>query len=542
MQPAMNPSRFAVSSRLRRIVLLASIGFSLLVGLLLFCRAMAQPLSHDEHQFVAAGWWVAYGSLIPYHDFPYHHMPYQIPLDALAVRLSPYLLLSARLVSWVAGWLASGILFLMVRRELQARGGWLAAGAAAAAVVVFISSPITAYTTGRAWNHDWAIALALLALMLQVRAIDRQGGVRGAFVVGLLAGLAAGVRLSLAVLCPLFIASAWAIAGTARQRAARAGATLAGTAVAGLPAALLLSLDARAFVYGNVLYPILNGQYREVLGHWSGDALLAKVAYFGETVLSHPANTALFAGFVFVCGLMFAGRPRDAQPRHVIGLTALATVLLFITAFGPTPSWYQYFFTCVPFAILTMALSAARVGRHGLGRLVVGTTALVALICSVTGDWDPDIFRGLQSPDTWVPIQVHRFGRRLASAVPCGRVLTLGPLLPMEGGLLTYEALATGPFTWRVAHLIPEANRRLVGWVGRDDLEAALASSGPAAILTGLETANEGFEPGEPGNLEAPLDEYAATHAYRRTSLEVPFAAGELNLWLPSTLPSGCGW
>ena len=223
MQPAMSPSRFAGRSRLRWIGLLASIGFSLLIGLLLFSRAMAQPFSHDEHQFVAAGWWVAYGSLIPYHDFPYHHMPYQIPLDALAVRLSPYLLLSTRLVSWAAGWLASGILFLMVRRELQARGGWLAAGAAAAAVVVFISNPITAYTTGRAWNHDWAIALALLALMLQVRVIDRQGGVQGAFVVGLLAGLAAGVRLSLAVLCPLLIASAWAIAGTTRQRGARCG-------------------------------------------------------------------------------------------------------------------------------------------------------------------------------------------------------------------------------------------------------------------------------------------------------------------------------
>jgi hypothetical protein len=542
MQPAMNPSRFAGRSRLRWIGLLASIGFSLLVGLLLFSRAMAQPFSHDEHQFVAAGWWVAYGGLIPYHDFPYHHMPYQIPLDALAVRLSPYLLFSARLVSWAAGWLASGILFLMVRRELQARGGWLAAGAAAAAVVVFISNPITAYTTGHAWNHDWAIALALLALMLQVRAIDHQAGLQSAFVVGLLAGLAAGVRLSLAVLCPLFIASAWAIAGTARQRWARAGATLAGTALAGLPATLLLILDAKAFGYGNVLYPILNSQYREVLGHWSGDALLAKVAYFGETVLSRPANIILFAGFVFVCALMFAGRPRDARPRHVIGLTALATVLLFLTAFGPTPSWYQYFFTCVPFAILTIALSAARVGRSGLGRLLIATTALVALMCSVTGDWDPDILRRLQSPDTWVPIQVHRFGRRLASEVTCGRVLTLGPLFPMEGGLLTYEALATGPFTWRVAHIIPEANRRLVGWVGRDDLDAALESSRPAAILTGLETANEGFEPGERGNLETPLDEYAATHAYRRTPLEVPFVAGELNLWLPSSLPSGCRW
>ncbi len=542
MQAAMNPSRLAGGSGVRWIGRLALLGFCVLVGLVLFSRAMAQPFSHDEHQFVAAGWWVAYGGLLPYRDFPYHHMPYQIPLDALAVRLSPYLLLSARLVSWAAAWLASGILFLMVRRELRGRGAWLASGAAAAAVVVFISSLIVAYTMGHAWNHDWAVALALLALMLQVRAIDRQAGVQSAFVVGLLAGLATGVRLSLAVLCPLFVASAWGIPGTRRQRAARAGAAVAGTALAGLPAAVLLSLDAKAFVYGNVLYPILNSRYREVLGHWSGDALLAKVAYLGETVLSHPANAALFAGFVIVCGLLFAGRPREARPRHAIALTALAAALLFLTAFAPTPSWYQYFFTCVPFAILTVALSAARAGPGVRGQLVITTTALVALIGTVTGGWDPDVFRRLQSADTWVPIQVHRFGQRLASEVPCGRVLTLGPLFPMEGGLLTYEALATGPFTWRVAHIIPEAIRRSVGWVGRDDLEVALESSRPAAILTGLETANEGFEPGDQGNLEAPLDEYAAAHGYSRTPLDVPFMAGELNLWLPSSPPSGCTW
>ena len=194
MQPAMRPSRSAGGTSLRWIGLLASLGFFLLVGLLLFSRAVAQPFSHDEHQFVAAGWWVAYGGLIPYRDFPYHHMPYQIPLDALAVRLSPYLLLSARLVSWAAAWLACGILFLMVRRELRARGPWVASGVAGAAVVAFVSNPIVAYTTGHAWNHDWASALALLALMLQVRAIDRQAGVRSAFAVGLTAGLAAGVE------------------------------------------------------------------------------------------------------------------------------------------------------------------------------------------------------------------------------------------------------------------------------------------------------------------------------------------------------------
>jgi hypothetical protein len=334
--------------------------------------------------------------------------------------------------------------------------------------------------------------------------------------------------------------SAWQIPGTTSQRWVRAGAVLAGTGLAGLPAAWLLALDTKAFGYGNVLYPILNSQYREVLRHWSGDALLAKVGYFGETVLSRPANAVLLAAFVLVCVLAFARRPKDAQHRHVLGLIALATILLFMTAFAPTPAWYQYFYACVPFAILTIAFAAARANQSLAGRWIMATTALAALVCSLAGNWDPDFIRRLQSPETWVPVQVHRFGERLAADIPCGRVLTLGPLLPMEGGLLTYEALAAGPFTWRVAHIIPEANRRMVGWMGKDDLEAALESSIPAAILTGLETANEGFEPGERGNLEAPLDEYAANRGFRLTTGDAPFMPGDLNLWLPPSPPSGC--
>ncbi len=501
---------------------------------------MGQPFSHDEHQFVASGWWLARAGLIPYRDFPYHHMPYQIPLDALAVRLSPYLLLSARLVSWVAAWLACGILFLIARRGWQGRGRWMMAGAAMAAVTVFIGSPVTSYTMGQAWNHDWSVALALGALMLQVQAIEHPASWRRAAAVGLLSGLAAGVRLSLAILCPLFIVSAWLIPGTMRQRWARAGAVLGGIGLAGLPAALLLALDTKGFGYGNVLYPILNSQYREVLRHWSGDALLAKLAYFGETVLSRPANTALLLGFLIVAILAFARRRQAAPQRHVIGLTVLAAVLLFLTAFGPTPSWYQYYFACVPFAILAISFVAASAGAGRAGRWIEATTALTALVCVLGGDWDPESIRRLQSPGTWVPVQVHRFGMSLAAQIPCGRVLTLAPLLPMEGGLLTYEALATGPFTWRVAHIIPEANRRLVGWVGRDDFEAALGSSTPAAILTGLETANEGFEPGQRGNLEAPLDEYAARRGYRLTTLEVPFMPEAVHLWLPTGPPTGC--
>jgi hypothetical protein len=83
--------------------LLVSLGFLLLMGVLLFSRAMGQPFSHDEHQFVASGWWLARAGLIPYRDFPATTCRIKSarrasgPVVALPVA-------SARLVSWVAGW------------------------------------------------------------------------------------------------------------------------------------------------------------------------------------------------------------------------------------------------------------------------------------------------------------------------------------------------------------------------------------------------------------------------------------------------------
>jgi hypothetical protein len=132
---------------------------------------------------------------------------------------------------------------------------------------------------------------------------------------------------------------------------------------------------------------------------------------------------------------------------------------------------------------------------------------------------------------------VHAFGQRLAEEVPVGPVLTLAPVLAMEGGLSTYEAFATGPFTWRVAHIIPEANRRMVGWIGRDDLADYLADRPPTAIVTGLETENDGFEPGERGTLEEPLDGFAARAGYRLLAWTADFRGTEIRVWIAPGVP-----
>jgi hypothetical protein len=509
----------------------------LFLGIVLFARAMAQPFSHDEHQFIAAGWWLAKAGLLPYRDFPYHHMPYQVPFNALAVILSPYVLLSGRVVSWLAAWIASGLLAAAVWGEFRRRSRLLAAAASGVAALVFVSQPIVAYTTGQAWNHDASGLLALAAVVIQLRLIDGRASDRWGMVVGLLAGLAAGVRLSYAVLCPLLLVSAAAIPGTRRQRGKNAARVLVGILIAGIPAGVLLGIDPKAFGYGNVLYPQLNSLYRDVLRYWAENGLGSQLGFFIERVLARPANAALLVGSTALATIGLAARSQDPRLRHRLALVLSSTLVLFLTAFVPNPTWTQYFYACVPFAILTCGTAAAGVDASGWRRAALVGAALVAMVSIGGGTWDLPGLRRLQSPATWVPIQVHEFGQRLAEEVPAGPVLTLAPVLAMEGGLATYEAFATGPFTWRVAHIIPEPNRRRVGWIGRDELEAYLADRPPAAVVTGLETENDGFDPGRRGTLEEPLDDYAAHAGYRPLEWMVGFRESEIRVWIAPGVP-----
>jgi len=254
-------------------------------------------------------------------------------------------------------------------------------------------------------------------------------------------------------------------------------------------------------------------------------------------VLPQPANVALLGGALALGILGLAVRPEDSRIRHRVALVFSSTVALFLTAFAPNPTWTQYFFACVPFAVLTCAVVAARLDPPAPRRAAVALAWIVALVSIVSGTWDLTSLRRLQSPASWVPVQVHLFGQRLAKEVPVGPVLTLAPVLAMEGGLSTYEAFATGPFTWRVAHIIPESNRGMVGWIGRDDLDAYLADRPPTAIVAGLETENDGFDPGRRGTLEDPLEEYAARAGYHRSSWTAEFRGTEIRVWIAAGVP-----
>jgi hypothetical protein len=403
--------------------------------------------------------------------------------------------------------------------ELDEVRRWLRLGMAGSAVVLAAFSPLSFYTVGRAWNHDAATALLLLALVLSRVARGRPGSAP-LVAAGLAAGFAVGTRLSMAPVAIglALVIALWMKRESLRRRLLAVALYAAGGAIGLLPTLVLAAIDVKAFVFGNLGYAALNTAYRQASGYTSAMDLAGKARFFFEQVLREPRGAILFGSFaVFLVAdglrvLFWRGEGRRLP--LVIGL------LFPFLAWGvlaPTPGWLQYFYVLVPFAAVGTVVSAARV-RLGERRLPFG--AAWAIVAALAVAWfsrsEVSSTRALLRPDAWVPQTVREVGSRIAQLTDQGPVLTLSPIYALEGGRSIYEQFASGPFAWRVSSFVPADERAALHIVSPEELEGVLTARPPAGILVGREA-----------ELEAEFTAYANANNYR------PADVGEgLTLWV----------
>jgi len=259
----------------------------------------------------------------------------------------------------------------------------------------------------------------------------------------------------------------------------------------------------------------LNPAYREALGFDVAMTLPEKLAYLTDRVLALRRNSFLLLTYL-VCWLCLAGRRRRYAFEQRLVLALLPFLLL--AALSATPSWYQYFYPLVPFMALGVAYAAADHESMRLRPLAAAAVAAL-LVGSVAGlRHCADAFR--HDGDRWTATAVHATGKRIAELAGSGPVLTLAPTLPLEGGARIYPALATGPFAYRTASLVPAADRARVHLAGPQELERLLAAEPPAAVLVGAET-------DAAANVEYALVRYATVNDYE------PVRVGlDLVLWV----------
>lgn len=494
----------------------------LLVLMLLFVRSMARPLNHDENQFIAPAVLLLRHGLLPYRDYPVFHTPYLLFLFAGLFALTSHLLLAARGFNVLCAVSLLALVFAVAARAFGHLGEkrWLIA------LGFFLLLGLNrgfGFTAGRAWNHDLAVLAAVAAFLVFLLGQESHRSVLWLALCGVFVGIALGTRLSFAPLVAPFALATLLFPIPGRSRLSCLTIYGAGLALALLPMALLFLQAPRQFFFDNFTYNgTINWLYRvSTVPHEI--RFLNKLRFPFQEVLKSPSDLALVMGFIY-----FTARPwwqagwRQYRTNPEVTLLLLILPFLFIGSWAPTPSYRQYYYPFVPFLLLGNIYGLARAWTFRVG-WVIAAVAAESLIQSIFALPPGSLTR---HPSQWPVFAAHAEGVAIEKLVPRGRILTLAPVFPLEGGLDIYPAFATGPFAWRTAGLMSAEQRARFGFIAPADLAAFLEKQPPDAILTGS----------EPAELEEPMKRYAWTHHYephrlgKRGFLWMPVATGALDL------------
>jgi hypothetical protein len=287
----------------------------------------------------------------------------------------------------------------------------------------------------------------------------------------------------------------------------------AGLAVGLAPLLPFFALAPRQFLYGNLHYNLaLNPAYRDVLGHSVAMSLGGKVDYLVTEVLGLWRKLGLASRVrgVLACLVARSGRRYVFEQRFVLVLLPL----LLLAAFSAHA-------VVVPVLLSTRAFPGRRVAFAiaDLGSMRLRWLGQLAVVVLLAGSvlalrHYPKELRA-ENDERWPALALHEIGVRVAG-LAAGPVLTLAPIVPLEGKAPVYAELVTGPFAWRTSALVPVSDREALRLAGAEDLDR-IASRWSSIC----DTRRCGTHPAE--NLEDALVKYASDHGYRPEPLRLGF-------------------
>lgn len=491
---------------------LAAILLLALAGVVLFCVAMSRPLNHDEHQFVASGALVGLHGLLPYRDFPFFHTPLQPFVFGALFHFTDHLLLAGRVFSVSLMFLAGIVLSLAAWRLFKGWGELARIGLATAAGLAFLASPLIVYTACKAWNHSLPLLFFILAILAHARAVASKQDAWFALG-GCLIALAAATRISYAPLAlPFLVLSMLGGTGGMAVRLRRVLWCGGGLALGGLPVLLVMLQASQSFFFDVFAYNgSINTKYRVLA---EGRTLLGwQKITFALRMFVQPACLALVA----LLGWVIWRLRRDRVPLpYLLWSAGILLPFVLLGVFAASPSFSQYYTPLVPLFLLAImgGLAALPPRRRRVWGAAFALTSLVAILSSVgyLGS-----LRLLFSPQEWIPMQIHQAGRSLRQYVPSGPILTLAPIIPLEGGLSIYPEMVCGSFGWRTAPYVNTLDKVRFDIAGEAELPALLAATPPAGIFTGYEREDE-----------RPMKLWAQSHGFSKIPL-----GKKKDLWVP---------
>lgn len=477
--------------RVSTAITVAILAYSVIVSI---WYPLSAPLEHDEHLFMASAFMVAQYGCHPYQDFAYFHMPNLVYLYA-PFFLLPYSFMLARLFVAICAIGICLMIFLTARSLFAGHDKLNSFILPISSTALLIHSPLFHDASSHVWNHTPSVMCAVLAFFLHCLAIRGSKPSRYFFISGVSLGMAIGIRLSLAPLVvPFLLAVIVFRESTIREKALNVMAFAVGGLLANLPAVYFFFTSYEDFLFGNLGYAVLNTIYRQEMSFSGAMTFAGKVKYLAQSVFAKPAE--LLSLVVVLYSLLVLGIEMvrgTTRPRFEIVFLLILLPFVYIGSMAPTPSWYQYYFATVPFLILLSLYALSNLRCSAFSEAVGLLFVVAAVISFIYGSplIRDSMISGLLRPESWTSIRIQREADNIRGYVDSrrgeGAVLTLSPLYAIESRLPIYKEFVTGPFAWRVSHLLSEeeaVNRNLPL---RSRIKSFLGEKRPRAILTGKE-------------------------------------------------------
>ncbi len=467
-----------------------ALGLILGASALLFANGMSKPPTRDEHMYCTAGVLMTQGEAI-YRDFSYvSQLPYHPFLLAILYKSlgTTHYLLCARLVSILCEIGILLVLFFMFRQAFAPdRVAGTVLGLIGALFYAF--NPLVYMANGYAWNHAPVVLCVLIASSLLVKSHTLQkysapvyGGI------GILLTLACGMRITTSLIWGAF--AVFLMAGPMIPKTQRKRMCLAffiGTLLTALYPIWIIAQAPRAFGLNLYAIPRLYGQWLQAHGqtHNKLDVTIICLTSLGYFALLVGALWTHISAWY--CRVIQTGR--NIGPHFF--LMALLAVCVII-AFIPPTMWRQYWAIPVPFIIMSLRYPVVTLWQqrkqHRHARIAL-VALLVCMLVTVLSH-----VRAIRSepptwkPSQWAPMKLHRQAARIAAATTTPQqILTLSPLLALEGGCRIYPELSCGSVVYRVGDQLPPHDRMTSHTVGSESLETLLKTSPPSGILVGTE-------------------------------------------------------
>ena len=459
------------------------------LGLAMFASAMAKSIGRDEHMYCTAGVLLGQGQMI-YRDFSYiAQLPYQPLLYAVAYKAlrTDYYLLVGRVISVICDVVILLCIIGIYRRVLGKLSG---VGALLGLVggIVYVFNPIVDYANGFAWNNDlvamcvvlsfWLIALANPKEPLEYWRIA---------LIGVLLSLATFMRMTTVVVqCIFLVVILWKGAGTTNGRIKAALVFLGVTAAVGIWPVYTFACAPKAFLINVFQIHLLNSELlHEIRMTFNKPQLLFRC-------LTTYGYLALMVTAICFWGLAGWVRRRITEEQSTCFALSIGLVMVFFGIALILPeTWEQHLAMPVPFVIISLAYPLRYVSQIERRKYFAAGRSMLLLCAAVAVVSHPLVL--LRIPlvfcrENWVPIRLHKISVDITKrSGTSGRILTLTPLLALEGGGQIYREFSAGPFAYRVSGRMSAEQLTVSHTAGSKELTRLIHTSPPAAVIVGWE-------------------------------------------------------